>query len=302
MVKGLRVVKGGGCLEEVSKGNTTIKLLARAGEMEVMLQTIHADKPFTLTPWSGGEFFYILEGSLNCTANGEEMVLGPGDYVQATQLIQPAYFKTLSQLTILYVASPPVFSYLSDTIRKWQDLATDIEMKDMYTEEHCKRIESLALLMGEKLRLSGGQIERLVNSAYLHDLGKTVVPYEVLSKPGKLTDEEWEHIRRHPVAGRQMLQDTFLSEVGSIIEQHHEREDGKGYPLGLTGKEISIEAKIITVADAYDAMTNDRPYRKALSKELAVAEIARLRGQQFSPEVVDAFLEVMQEDSDESPQ
>lgn len=295
MVKGLRIVTDGGCLEEVAKGNTAVKLLARAGEMEVMLQTIHADKPFTLTPWSGGEFFYILEGQLLCSSDNMEITLGPGDYIQATQLVQPAYFKTLSQLTILYVASPPVFSYISDTIRQWQDLATDIEMKDMYTNEHCQRIELLAVHIGEKLRLSGGQIERLVDSAFLHDLGKTVVPIDVLSKPGKLTEEEWEHIRRHPVAGRKMLEDTFLAEVGDIIEQHHEREDGLGYPMGLTGKEISIEAKIITVADTFDAMTNDRPYRKALSVEQAVAEITRLRGKQFSPEVVDAFLEVIAE-------
>lgn len=269
--------------------------------MEVMLQTIKADKPFTLTPWSGTEFFYILDGQLLCTSDGDELQLGPGDYIQATQLVQPAYFKTLSQLTILYVASPPVFSYVSETIRQWQDLATDIELKDMYTEEHCQRIELLSVRIGEKLRLSGGQIERLINSAYLHDLGKTVVPHEVLSKPGKLTDAEWEHIRRHPIAGRQMLQDTFLSEVGSIIEQHHEREDGKGYPLGLSGREISIEAKIISVADAFDAMTSDRPYRKAMSTEQAVSEISRLRGEQFAPEVVDAFLEVIAEEGQWPP-
>lgn len=294
-------MKDGGCLEEVAKNNTAVRLLARAGEMEVMLQTIKADKPFTLTPWSGTEFFYILDGQLLCTSDGDELQLGPGDYIQATQLVQPAYFKTLSQLTILYVASPPVFSYVSETIRQWQDLATDIELKDMYTEEHCQRIELLSVRIGEKLRLSGGQIERLINSAYLHDLGKTVVPHEVLSKPGKLTDAEWEHIRRHPIAGRQMLQDTFLSEVGSIIEQHHEREDGKGYPLGLSGREISIEAKIISVADAFDAMTSDRPYRKAMSTEQAVSEISRLRGEQFAPEVVDAFLEVIAEEGQWPP-
>lgn len=295
-MKGLRIVTDGGCLEEVAKNNTAVKLLARAGEMEVMLQTIKADKPFTLTPWSGCEFFYILEGSLVCGIDGEDVTLGPGDYVQATQLVQPAYFKTSSELTILYVASPPVFSYLSDMIRKWQDLATDIELKDMYTEEHCKRIEKIAIRIGERLRLSGGQMERLINSAYLHDLGKTVVPHGILSKPGRLSEEEWEHIRRHPSAGRQMLEHTFLEEVGSVIEQHHEREDGKGYPLGLTGKEISIEAKIIAVADAFDAMTSDRPYRKAMTNQQAIDEITRLRGQQFSPEVVDAFLQIAQED------
>jgi HD-GYP domain-containing protein (c-di-GMP phosphodiesterase class II) len=300
-VKGLRIIKNGDCLEEVSKNNTKVKLLARAGEMEVMLQTIKADQPFTLTPWSGSEFFYILDGSLVCTIDGEETVLGPGDYLQATQLVQPAYFRTVNKLTILYLASPPVFSYISDTIRQWQDLATDIELKDMYTEEHCQRIQKIATRIGERLRLSGGQMQRLIDSAYLHDLGKTVVPEEVLAKPGRLSQEEWEHIRRHPTAGRQMLEDTFLEEVGQVIEQHHEREDGLGYPLGLTGREISIEAKIIAVADAFDAMTSDRPYRKAMSTEQALAELVRLKGQQFSPEVVDAFMEIVAEDGQWPP-
>ncbi|MGI6358251.1 MAG: HD domain-containing phosphohydrolase [Bacillota bacterium] len=285
----------------MSKNNTKVKLLARAGEMEVMLQTIKADQPFTLTPWSGSEFFYILDGSLVCTIDGEETVLGPGDYLQATQLVQPAYFRTVNKLTILYLASPPVFSYISDTIRQWQDLATDIELKDMYTEEHCQRIQKIATRIGERLRLSGGQMQRLIDSAYLHDLGKTVVPEEVLAKPGRLSQEEWEHIRRHPTAGRQMLEDTFLEEVGQVIEQHHEREDGLGYPLGLTGREISIEAKIIAVADAFDAMTSDRPYRKAMSTEQALAELVRLKGQQFSPEVVDAFMEIVAEEGQWPP-
>lgn len=300
-MKGLRIIRNGDCLEEVSKNNTKVKLLARAGEMEVMLQTIKADQPFTLTPWSGSEFFYILDGSLVCTIDGEETVLGPGDYLQATQLVQPAYFRTVNKLTILYLASPPVFSYISDTIRQWQDLATDIELKDMYTEEHCQRIQKIATRIGERLRLSGGQMQRLIDSAYLHDLGKTVVPEEVLAKPGRLSQEEWEHIRRHPTAGRQMLEDTFLEEVGQVIEQHHEREDGLGYPLGLTGREISIEAKIIAVADAFDAMTSDRPYRKAMSTEQALAELVRLKGQQFSPEVVDAFMEIVAEEGQWPP-
>ncbi len=297
----MRITRSGDCLEVVSKNNTTVKLLARAGEMEVMLQTITANQPFTLTPWCGTEFFYILDGSLVCTIDGDETTLGPGDYLQATQLVQPAYFRTVDKLTILYLASPPVFSYVSETIRKWQDLATDIELKDMYTEEHCQRIQRIATRIGERLRLSGGQMQRLIDSAYLHDLGKTVVPEEVLAKPGRLSEEEWEHIRRHPTAGRQMLEETFLEEVGQVIEQHHEREDGLGYPLGLTGKEISIEAKIIAVADAFDAMTSDRPYRKAMSAEQALAELVRLRGEQFSPEVVDAFMQIVEEEGQWPP-
>lgn len=292
-MKGLRIVKRGECLEEVSKNNTNLRLLARAREVEVILQSIRANNLFTITPWDGSEFVYVLEGQIECTTTGLEDVLGPGDTIQASQLIQPVYFKTLSDVNFLYVASPPVFSYISETITKWLDLASEIEQKDMYTREHCRRIERLALKIGERLRLSGGQLERLINAAYLHDLGKTVVPIEVLTKPGPLTEDEWEHIKKHPSAGRRMLQNTFLSEVGDIIEQHHEWEDGRGYPLGLSGSEIYIEARIIAVADAFDAMTSDRPYRKALSKEEAIAAIVAQRGKQFSPEVVDAFLEVI---------
>ncbi len=295
-MKGLRVEQDGACLESVAKKTTAIKLLARAGEVEVMLQTVKAAKPFSLTPWQGFEFAFITDGTLIWDDNGKEVTLSKGDYIVATNLVQTAYFRTVTDVTFMYVASPPVFGFVSENIKQWLDLARDIEVKDMYTEEHCKRIERLSTRIGEKLRLSGGQMVRLVDAAYLHDLGKTAIPEEVLTKPTKLSEEEWELIRRHPTEGRQILQDTFISEVGYIIEQHHEREDGKGYPLGLEGREISIEAKIIAVADAYDAMTSDRPYRKALTEQQAIEEIIRQRGAQFSPEVVDAFMEIMRED------
>lgn len=295
-MKGLRIARKGESLEEVAKTNTAISLLARAGELEVMLQTVKAGKPVSVTPWNGTEFLYILDGQMVYDPDGEATRLGPGDYVQAVEIVQTAYFKTLSDVTFLYIASPPVFGFISEMIKKWVELARDIEVKDLYTEEHCKRIERIAIRIGEKLHLTGGQLERLVNAAYLHDLGKTAIPEEILTKPGRLTDEEWDFIKHHPTKGRQMLQDTFLSEVGYVIEQHHEREDGKGYPLGLEGREISIEAKIISVADAFDAMTSDRPYRKSLTEQQAIEEIIGLRATQFAPEVVDAFVEIMKED------
>ncbi|MCH8949612.1 MAG: HD-GYP domain-containing protein, partial [Chloroflexi bacterium] len=128
--------------------------------------------------------------------------------------------------------------------------------------------------------------------ALLHDVGKIGVPDQILHKPGPLTPEEWDKMKRHPMIGYDMLRDiSFLSEAATIVRCHHERFDGKGYPRGLAGDEIPLGARIFSAADAFDAMTSDRTYRKALRPEAARDEIIRHSGTQFDPQVVQAFLE-----------
>ena len=132
--------------------------------------------------------------------------------------------------------------------------------------------------------------------ALLHDVGKIGVPDYILHKPGPLTPEEWDEMKRHPDIGNEMLKDiAFLSGAAAIVHAHHERFDGKGYPNGLTGEEMPLGARIFNVADAFDAMTTDRPYRKALSVAEAREEVLRNSGTQFDPEVVQSFLLVFDE-------
>ncbi len=180
-----------------------------------------------------------------------------------------------------------------DTIRA---LVNAIEAKDKYTRGHSERVTCYSLEMGKKLNLSTKRLEILQHAAILHDIGKIGTDLNILHKSGFLTDEEYEVVKEHPLIGSQILEPiSFLQDVKSIITEHHERFDGKGYPDGKKGEELSLEARIIAIADAFDAMISDRPYRKALKVEDALQEIQRCAGTQFDPKLVEIFINVIKE-------
>lgn len=153
----------------------------------------------------------------------------------------------------------------------------------------------LAIGIGEKFDLRIERIEILGYAAVFHDLGKVNISEELLNKSGKLTDEEYELIKQHPADGAAMVSETYYEYLSDIILQHHERIDGKGYPNGLKGEDILIEAKIISVADTYDAITSDRPYSKGRSSNAAIEELRKYSGTQFDGEVVEKFIEYLNE-------
>ncbi|MFQ6019798.1 MAG: HD domain-containing phosphohydrolase [Dehalococcoidia bacterium] len=172
-----------------------------------------------------------------------------------------------------------------------QVLCAALDARDRATEGHSRRVSRLASTVAKQLEISGDMLRIIEQAAILHDIGKIGVADAVLSKPGSLTDEEWEEMRRHPGLGYQMIKDIpFLKEAAMIVYAHHERYEGKGYPQGLARDEIPLGARIFSVVDAYDAMTSDRPYRKAMSHKKAVEEIVRNSGIQFDPQIVEAFL------------
>ncbi|MCY0885490.1 MAG: HD-GYP domain-containing protein [Firmicutes bacterium] len=172
-------------------------------------------------------------------------------------------------------------------------LLAGIDARDRYTYGHSVRVSRYALLLARQLKLPEDLTESIVHSALLHDLGKLGMPDEVLYKPVRLNSEELKTVRRHPVQGSAiLLQAQVFPCVKDGILHHHERWDGQGYPSGLRSEEIPLSARVIAVADAYDAMTTDRPYRKALTHEQAVEEIRRMAGIQFDPKVSEAFLAV----------
>ncbi len=141
---------------------------------------------------------------------------------------------------------------------------------------------------------SSREISNLDLLAKVHDLGKVGIPDSILFKPFSLIEEEWEIMRTHPEKGfRIAISSLGLAGIAELILKHHERWDGKGYPVGISGKEIPLECCILTVADTYDAITNDRPYSKARSREEAIEEIVKFSGTQFDPEIVEVFLEII---------
>jgi diguanylate cyclase (GGDEF)-like protein/PAS domain S-box-containing protein len=166
--------------------------------------------------------------------------------------------------------------------------------KSVETEEHAQRLKEYCKKIGTKVKLTSKEMDELFLLAVLHDIGKVGIREEILKKPGPLTEDEWEEMKKHPVIGCRIAQNTpELGPIAEFILYHHERWDGKGYPQGLKGEEIPLLCRLLTVADAYDAMTNDRPYRKAFPKETAIAELKNNAGTQFDPEIVEIFLSII---------
>jgi putative nucleotidyltransferase with HDIG domain len=185
---------------------------------------------------------------------------------------------------------------LNETYRGTALLLGDvISADDNYTGEHSEGVVDLALAVGDALGLDAERRRNLEFGAMLHDVGKITIPKEIINKPGKLDPHEWEIIKTHPAAGQRMLERIggFMLEVGDIVRAHHERWDGGGYPDGLAGEAIPLEARIITCCDSWSAMRTDRPYRAAMSVAAATAEMIANSGLQFDPEVVQAMLPVV---------
>ena len=175
-------------------------------------------------------------------------------------------------------------------------LGAVIDVKSNYTEDHSSRVATLGEKLGKQLGMSEKELRDYRYAAYLHDLGKVGIDRSILDKPSSLTDEEYNKIKKHPRYSEETLSEIEeLEEVAKITGQHHERFDGTGYPNGLEGEDIELSARIISLVDAWDAMTSDRPYQKAMDKEEAVKELLENAGTQFDPPVVEEFLELVQE-------
>jgi len=177
-----------------------------------------------------------------------------------------------------------------------QAIALILEKRDPYTAGHQKRMTKLACAIAEEISLSPDKIEGLYIAGIIHDIGKVNVPTEILSKPGRLSEIELSLIKTHPQVGSDILKEMELpGEVSSIVLQHHERIDGSGYPSGLSGEAILLEARILAVADVVEAMASHRPYRPALGLDKALEEITKNKGKLYDPEVVDACLKLFKE-------
>ena len=172
-----------------------------------------------------------------------------------------------------------------------QVLINSIEAKDKYTQGHSERVANYSVQIARQMRLPSRQIGLIRQGAVLHDVGKIGIPDQILNKPARLTEEEMQQIRAHPAVGTRILEEVGLHpDVLRIVHSHHERYDGKGYPDGCPLSELDLSVRIVSVADAYDAMTSDRPYRARLPREVAIARLREGRGGQFDPDVVDALI------------
>lgn len=208
-----------------------------------------------------------------------------------------AYELTVSKNTLLQDLKELFFTTI-------KSISSALDAKDNYTHGHSHRVTLFSLIIAKELNLDDSFMEQIELSGLLHDIGKIGVPEDILCKPGKLTDEEYKIIKLHPERGKKILKGiSKLSNVSIWLASHHERWDGRGYPQGMAGEEIPIAARILAIADTYDAMTSNRSYRKGLPHEVAREEIKKCAGSQFDPAMVDIFLKVEKvfEDAAQNP-
>lgn len=173
-------------------------------------------------------------------------------------------------------------------------LRRTVEVKDIYTKGHSDRVAEYSLLIGEKLNLPSDEMKTLKIGALFHDIGKIGIPDAILLKTDKLTDDEYSEIKNHPAIGVHILSNaSIFADIIPIVKHHHERYDGHGYPSRLAGKDIPYLARIVAVADTFDAMTSKRSYRQALDFDYTMNEIERCKETQFDPEIADVFLDIL---------
>jgi putative nucleotidyltransferase with HDIG domain len=201
------------------------------------------------------------------------------------------------QLTVAYQNLESARAELERSyIQTVQSLAVALEAKDRYTAGHSQRVSRVARLIARGMSLPKAEVDLVGQVALLHDIGKIGMLDTILNKPGKLTAEELDLVKSHPVVGAQILGPVRTFERHVLgIKHHHEMYDGSGYPDGLRGKEIPLAARVVSLADSFDAMTSTRPYRVGLPLEFAMKEMQRMSGKQFCPDVVEAFLRILRE-------
>ena len=263
------------------------------------------NEPFVLTPQdvahidgaadiAQGTLFAIaplqLDGRLGCIA---AVAPALGDYEFSERKMR--LLAGVAHQAKLAITNAVSFESLERTFFETVEaLANALEAKDEYTSNHARSITDMALDVGAELGIDGNDLKRLELGALFHDIGKIGIPSKILAKPGPLDDEEWKVIRTHPELGERILEPIDrLADVRPIVRHCHEHYDGSGYPDKISGDEIPIESRIILVVDAFDAMTTDRPYRKALPVEEACRRLRESSGRQFDPEIVAAFLRTL---------
>ena len=286
-------------IETVQMKGLQVSLLASSNTTEIIHHRLEHGANWALGPeegWNALEYFLVLKGELKTFPQFEKYSsIKAGNSFLRHPVKDHYTFQAVGTTEFIYVSSQPIFHRYSKTVTDMVELVRSIEAKDGYTMNHCTRITRLSMILGESLGLDSEQILRLNLGSFFHDIGKVKIPDEILKKPGKLTSEEWSIMKKHPTYGRTILEECTIPVVGSaglIVEQHHERFDGKGYPHGLAGDEISLEASIISVVDSYDAMTTDRVYQERRSPDYAFKELLQCRGTMYHPDVVDKFIEL----------
>lgn len=237
------------------------------------------------------ETYCILSGKILITPFKEEnYTLEPGDTMVITHSNHSYPFKVLEDTIFICNANNEVFYRDKNQIDKLTIIMSKLQEKDGRTKEHCIRVQHLAMKIARELKMDDANLDDLFHASRFHDIGKINIPTEILLKPGPLTPAEKEIMNTHSLESYKMIVDAFGEEIGQMVLQHHEQIDGKGYPYGLKGHQIKLGAKIIAVADAYDAMITKRPYCKAMTPQTAITILLEESATHFDVDCVDALI------------
>lgn len=292
---GLHIGNNDTFIEQFIQDDANLSLIARGDGTEIMIQNIKADEYFFIEPGQQElmEFFYILEGEVTFTIDSVEKKLSKNEYFYVDELKETVKLKVITNVKLLYITTKPVFHFISNTLRELNKISKRSQEKDMYTHNHGERVQKYSIEIANKLNLSDDMVERIAFASLFHDIGKVNVPDEILKKPSSLTKEEFDEIKKHPGYGAKLVEKTYFKDLSKVINQHHEKVDGTGYPNGLKKDEICIEARIIAIADSFDAMTSDRPYRKGMTPSQALGEIKKYAGSHYDEELVEIFADIL---------
>ncbi len=291
------------------KASGELQLKARRGASAVpaeilvdrsVIEWVTAERrPLVLNPGSAAASAGSVHGTLSVPLSDSDgaigaIVVGSTNGHDKFTSDDVRLLSTIANHATVAVRNVELFASLREAyLGTVRSLAAAIDAKDAYTRGHSERVAEYGTLVAQRMGLSEEEILALELAAYLHDIGKIGIPEAILRKPGRLDDEEFAVMKGHPIVGATILTPVeFPWPIMPAVRHHHEHFDGRGYPAGIAGSEIPLLARILTVADSFEAMVSDRPYRKGRDHREAIAEIVRCSGTQFDPQVVDAFVEV----------
>ncbi len=278
-------------------GTSTLKY--KEDLVEVNIYQFNKDKVIYLRePKTQGSIktYFIYSGCMECVFSGERF--------DEESLIILKFDSDTMNLRAVEETKILVHSYFEDSFRestvhneKAHRIIMDIQNKDAYTNDHCSEVTRLLKKVAIDLGYSIRRLRSLMFAARYHDLGKIFIPDEILNKPGKLTEEEYNIMKEHVTKAEDIILEDFGKEVYDMVVEHHERSDGSGYPYGLVGNEISEEGMLIAICDSYHAMISDRVYKNGKSKPDAIAELRELAGVKYNRNLVEAVIKVILEES-----
>lgn len=294
-MNGFRVFKNSDNIEKHENEAGIFRLLVQDDQMEIFESNVNAGKSIICQPYESRDsinIIFVVDGRLFHT--NEREYITSGDRITFKNLQETHHLSVIDNTKILMIRNSNHFIKQVSTADEIYNLIHQIQAKDKYTEDHCNNTGNLAVQIATLMKLPSQTIENILYAGKIHDVGKINICENILNKPSELTEEEYDIVKKHPQFGHDIIMKTTgNSTLAKIVLDHHERLDGTGYPNGLKGDEISIEAMVLAVVDSFDAMTSNRPYKKKITTEEALEDLKSHIGSLYDSRIVLVLEEII---------